>query len=127
MSSAANLGREILVLRSVLSFDDQTLANISSLQDHFVLNLTSLEKQISLGNICDYLRVQKFSEDPELCLSQTLSVYFTKVSFFFGLQYSLLNTEVFRPVDSTQMLLPSSFSTKTSHGGDLTDPFQVDP
>ena len=74
MSSAANLGREILVLRSVLSFDDQTLANISSLQDHFVHNLTSLEKQISLGNIRGYLRVQKLFEDPELCLSQILSL-----------------------------------------------------
>ena len=81
MNSAANLGREFLVFKVGLSVDDQTLTNISSLQDHCVINLTSLEKQSRPGHVRGYLRVQKFSEDPELCPSQTLSEYFTKVSF----------------------------------------------
>ena len=55
--------------------------NISSLQDHCVINLTSLEKQSRPGHVRGYLRIQKFSEDPELCPIQALSVYFTKVSF----------------------------------------------
>ena len=46
-----------------------------------MINLTSLEKQSRPGHVRGYLRVQKFSEDPELCPSQTLSEYFTKVSF----------------------------------------------
>ena len=81
MNSAANLGREFLVFKVGLSVDDQTLTNISSLQDHCVINLTSLEKQSRPGHVRGYLRVQKFSEDPELCPSQTLPEYFTKVSF----------------------------------------------
>ncbi len=56
-----------------------------------MINLTSLEKQSRPGNIRGYLRVQKFSEDPELCPTQALSAYFTKVSFFFGQQYHLVN------------------------------------
>jgi len=77
MNSAANLGREFLVFK-----------------DHCVINLTSLEKQSRPGHVRGYLRVQKFSEDPELCPSQTLSEYFTKTrelnpnatSFFVSLQ-----------------------------------------
>ena len=82
---------KILVLRSVLSFDDQTLTNISSLQDHYVVNQwrSGEAKQTRLHS--RFLRVQIFSEDPELCPSQTLSEYFTKVSFFFGRIHCLIN------------------------------------
>ena len=56
------------------------------LQDHVIINLTSLEKQSRPGNIRGYLKIKSFSDDPVLCPMSALIEYDSRVS-----HYSLSN------------------------------------
>ena len=108
----------ILVLRSVLSFDDQTFTNISSLQDNRWLIRPHWRSRAAGPH-------SRLPEDPELCPFQTFSEYFTKVRF---LLWSIkeANFYLIRPANSTLMVLPPSFLYKASLGRDLTNTLLVD-
>ena len=82
VSSAAALGPTIIINQVGTSSNctSVTLLMQCILQDHCVINIVKLEKQSRPGHIRGHLRIQKFTDDLDLCPVLALSEYFNRVS-----------------------------------------------